>query len=276
MFVLFKKMSSDKEDFLTVDHTIPGQNYVCLSFVSPEEVILNKSSFFVSSFLKSVVGDFSFSDEPTLVELKAFKEHVSKMLDPSQCDEKYKDFLFAKQEELEKEYYEKNNFQTSIRGLKVRGVYDTLKEAQHRAKEIQRNDRSFNVYIGQVGYWLPWDPTPQKVANQEYLEEGLNNLVKKYQENQKFKEQHFQENLDYVKEQAAKQADKSRQEREKQRQDEQMKEIDDLLKNLTGNKQEQQSSIEVVEDKKSSDSLADTLGAQDPWMARHTEKKSDE
>ena len=24
------------EDFLTVDSSIPGQNYVCLSFVSPE------------------------------------------------------------------------------------------------------------------------------------------------------------------------------------------------------------------------------------------------
>jgi len=276
MFVLFKKMSSDKEDFLTVDHSIPGQNYVCLSFVSPEEVILNKSSFFVSRFLKSIVGDFAFSEEPTLAELKAFKEQMTQLLKPETCDDKYKDYLFAKQDDLEKEYYEQNNYQTSIRGLKVRGVYDTLKEAQHRAKEIQRNDRSFNVYIGQVGYWLPWDPTPQKVANQEYLEEGLNNLVKKYQENQKFKEQHFQENLDYVKEQAAKQAEKSRQEREKQRQDEQMKEIDNLLKQLSGDKQNEQSSIEVVEDRKSSDSLADTLGAQDPWMTRHTEKKTDE
>jgi len=55
-----------------------------------------------------------------------------------------------------------------------------------------------------------------------------------------------------------------------------MKEIDELLKNLSGNKQEQQSSIEVVEERKSSDSLADSLGAQDPWMTRHSEKKSDE
>jgi hypothetical protein len=276
MFVLFKKMSSDKEDFLTVDHSIPGQNYVCLSFVSPEEVILNKSSFFVSRFLKSVVGDFTFSDEPTLAELKTYKDHVAQLLTPSSCDDKYKDFLFAKQDELEKEYYEQNNFQTSIRGLKVRGVYDTLKEAQHRAKEIQRNDRSFNVYIGQVGYWLPWDPTPQKVANQEYLEEGLNNLVKKYQENQKFKEQHFQENLDYVKEQAAKQADKSRKEKELLREEEQKSTVQDVLNNLSGTNNQQQSSIEVVEERKSSDSLADTLGEQDPWMTRHSEKKTDE
>jgi hypothetical protein len=193
-----------KEDFLAVDNPIPGQNYVCLSFVSPEEVILNKSSHFVSKFVQSVCGAYKFSEEPTIEELKAFRDHVTQHLTPEGCDEKYKDFLFARQEELEKEYYEKNNFQTTIRGLKVRGVYDTLKEAQHRAKEIQRLDRNFNVYVAQVGYWLPWDPQPQKIANQEYLEEGLNTLVKKYQENQKAREQHFQENIDYVKEQSSK------------------------------------------------------------------------
>jgi hypothetical protein len=41
--------------------------------------------------------------------------------------------------------------------LKVRGVYDTLREAQVRAKVLQRRDPNFNVFLGQVGYWLPWD-----------------------------------------------------------------------------------------------------------------------
>lgn len=260
-----------KEDFLTVDNSIPGQNYVCLSFVSPEEVILNKSSFFVSEFIKTVVGSFKFSDEPTLEELKGFKDHVTKHLSPQGCDEKYKDFLFAKQEELDKRYYEEHDFQTSIRGLKVRGVYDTLKEAQHRAKEIQRNDRSFNVYIGQVGYWLPWDPQPTKIANQEYLEQGLNDLVHKYQDNQKAKEQHFQENIDYVKEQAAKQAEKQRQ---KQREE---------LANETLNSSSslnQTSSIEEVTETKQDTSVDNTVQSTfesaDPWLSRRSEQKTDE
>ena len=30
------------EDFLEADDTIRGQNYVCLSFISPENVLKNK------------------------------------------------------------------------------------------------------------------------------------------------------------------------------------------------------------------------------------------
>ena len=32
------------EDFLEVDDPIPGQNYVCMSFVDPEEIIQNKDN----------------------------------------------------------------------------------------------------------------------------------------------------------------------------------------------------------------------------------------
>ena len=31
-----------EEDFLSVDHKVPGQNYCCLSFISPEKVIKQK------------------------------------------------------------------------------------------------------------------------------------------------------------------------------------------------------------------------------------------
>jgi hypothetical protein len=270
-------MSSDKkEDFLSVDNPIPGQNYVCLSFVSPEEVILNKNSYFVSEFVKSIVGAFKFTDEqePNLEELKGFRDHVTKHLTPSGCDEKYKDFLFAKQDDLEKKYYEEHEYQTSIRGLKVRGVYDTLKEAQHRAKEIQRNDRSFNVYIGQVGYWLPWDPQPTKIANQEYLEQGLNDLVHKYQDNQKAKEQHFQENIDYVKEQAAKQAEKQQKKNQEER-------LSQELSSSTSLNGPSSSSIKLVDDDSKQEvtteaTIQSTFETVDPWMARHNEKKQDE
>ena len=35
------------EDFLEVDQSIPGQNYACISFVSPEEVLKKKELFMV-------------------------------------------------------------------------------------------------------------------------------------------------------------------------------------------------------------------------------------
>jgi len=37
--------------------------------------------------------------------------------------------------------------------------------------------------VGQVGYWLPWDPAVNDVEEQEYQEGRLNELMKKYQDN---------------------------------------------------------------------------------------------
>ena len=42
------------EDFLEVDQPIPGQNYACISFVSPEEVLKKKELFMVHKYLKTV------------------------------------------------------------------------------------------------------------------------------------------------------------------------------------------------------------------------------
>ena len=39
------------EDFLEVDQQIPGQNFVCLSFISPEKVLKRRESLLVKESL---------------------------------------------------------------------------------------------------------------------------------------------------------------------------------------------------------------------------------
>lgn len=205
------------EDFLEADDQIRGQNYVCLSFVSPDKILKNKDVFLIHEFLKKMSDKYDLSE--------------------NDIQEKYKDFLYANGEQLEDIFYKENDFKTSVRGLKIRGVYDTQKEAQIRAKVLQRKDKLFNVFVGQVGFWLPWDPNPHQVDNQEYFESELNNLVKKYQENQDDKEQHFRENVEYVKDQAAKKAEKMKGDNKKieEKLEEKLEEHildDDMKKNL--------------------------------------------
>lgn len=75
-----------------------------------------------------------------------------------------------------------------IRGIKVRGVYDTLAKAQQRAKDLQEIDPDFHVFVGEVGKWCPWDPSPDdanSVKDQQYREQELQDLMKAYKENQK-------------------------------------------------------------------------------------------
>lgn len=77
--------------------------------------------------------------------------------------------------------------------LKVRGCYDSFEEASKRGEFLRNIDPHINVYVGEVGKWLPFDDDPEKAKQQEYQNKQLNNLMKGYTENQeKAKEFHEQ------------------------------------------------------------------------------------
>jgi hypothetical protein len=107
--------------------------------------------------------------------------------------EAFDDFIYANQTKLEDEFYAMNEFRTSIRGLKVRGVFSNQKEAELKAKKLQNKDRYHNILIGDVGKWLPWDPNPHQVGEQEYAQDQLNSLMRKYKENEDNREKFFEE-----------------------------------------------------------------------------------
>jgi hypothetical protein len=105
----------------------------------------------------------------------------------------YDDFMFKESTRLEEEFFAKNEFRTTMRGIKVRGVFSTEAEASARAKRLQKSDPSFNIYLGSVGKWMAWEPDPNKVADQEYANDELNALMKKYRENEESRDQFYTE-----------------------------------------------------------------------------------
>ena len=222
-----------EEDFLSVDIPIPGQNFACLSFVSPEKELANKDMFMVHHFLKSVAKDYNLS--------------------PESVTEKYNDYLYNNNERLEKEFYEENDFKCTVRGIKIRGTYDTEREANVRAKLLQRKDPNFHVYVGQVGYWLPWDPNADGVETQEYQDGQLNKLVKKYQENTKkrdiFYETEKKESIEKI----------------KQDQSNARKESNESSETTVESESNEKSNTDDTVDNTSSD-LLKNLSEKDPWL----------
>lgn len=71
-------------------------------------------------------------------------------------------------------------------GIKVRGVFETYELACEHAKKIQSIDPYFNVFVGECGKWLAYDPNPESeyVKDSEYANEELNSMMKSYVENQ--------------------------------------------------------------------------------------------
>lgn len=126
--------------------------------------------------------------------LQTFIKENEKDMKDSKLKEAYDDFVYANKTKLEEQFSEKNEFRTSVRGLKVRGIYASRAEAEARSKKLQRNDQIHNIFLGEVGKWLPWDPEPTEVGEQEYAEEQLNTLMKKYKDNEEAREMFMREN----------------------------------------------------------------------------------
>lgn len=132
--------------------------------------------------------------DTVMTDLQAhFKANQSEMK-ATKVKEMYDEFIASSREKLEQEFYALNDFRTTVRGVKIRGVYNSKEEAVARSKKLQRSDTIHNIFLGEIGKWLPWDPAPSEVGEQEYAEEELNTLMKKYKENEDAREQYEREN----------------------------------------------------------------------------------
>ena len=96
---------------------------------------------------------------------------------------------------MDDEFNEAYEFQTSVRGLKVRGSYSTQAEAEFRCKMLREVDPNHNVYVGPVGMWMPWEPEAYKTGRVEYLEDELNQLMSEKNKNEKDAKQQFEKRV---------------------------------------------------------------------------------
>jgi hypothetical protein len=127
----------------------------------------------------------SSHDEDYLDEDKPFRHMVKKqnycvisMLTPNAFPE-------SKREEYRDQ---------KILGLKIRGVFETYDDAKDHASKIQKLDKFHNVFVGEVGKWLPFDVDISNMQTDEdpvYREKSLNQYMKSYKD--ALKEEEVQE-----------------------------------------------------------------------------------
>jgi hypothetical protein len=106
------------------------------------------------------------------------------------------------EEELTQKFQAKNQFQTSVRGLKVRGVFPTQEEAEMKCKKIRESDPNHDIFVGPVGIWIPWDPDAYKTGRVEFLEEELNQLHQEKLKNEAKAKEDFERRIKETKKKA--------------------------------------------------------------------------
>ncbi len=215
----FERKSSPKYvDLLEEDKAIAGQKFVCVSFCSPEKILKEKEIFFFEEFLKKwefnksmekyvqflnfVSFKYNISFEDVSNDFKDFVKEEKDNLAKSSMQDEYKTFIDHNEEELQKQFDIAHNFQTSTRGIKIRGSYPTQEEAELRCKMLREIDPNHDVYVGPVGMWMPWDPEAYKTGRVEYMEEELNQLMHEKQKNESNAKTAFEQRVKETKQKA--------------------------------------------------------------------------
>jgi hypothetical protein len=153
-------------------------------------------------FINFMSYKYKLSFEDVMKDYEGFVKEERDNIISSSIEDDYKTFLDKEEDELEKQFNIKHNFQTSVRGFKARGHFASQEEAELRAKLIREVDPSFDVFVGPVGTWLPWDPEAYKTGRVEYMEEELNQLAQEKQKNESAAKNAFEARVKETKQKA--------------------------------------------------------------------------
>ena len=207
-------------DVLDEDKPVAGQKFACVSFISPEKILQDKNMFMFGRFLKQwdmakslekyqqFLGFLSYKHSVSVDDLnKDFAEFCETEKDNlfvTTLEDDYSTYLDKNEEKLGKEFDEAHDFKTSVRGLKIRGSFPSLKEAELRCKMLREVDPSHDVYVGPVGSWMPFHPEAYKTGRVEYLEDELNQLMHEKKKNEEKAKREFDARVREAKEKAMK------------------------------------------------------------------------
>ena len=200
-------------DLLDEDPTIAGQKFACVSFLSPEAVLkkrevflfgefaknwdLNKSMEKFGEFLNFVSFKYGLSAEAVQADLVEFarEEEVAIKASSSGMETDYKNFLDKHEERLTRAFSKQYDFQTNVRGLKVRGAFATQDEAEMNCKKLRSRDPNHDIFVAPVGVWLPWEPDAYKTGKVEHLEPELNRLMQEKTTNEMKAKEEFDDRV---------------------------------------------------------------------------------
>jgi hypothetical protein len=205
-------------DLCDEDTPIAGQKFACMSFVSPEKILKKRELFMFDQFLKQydftksmnkfldfvhfLSYKYNLNVEEVMNDLNEFSKEEEAKLKETPVDDDFNTFMDKNEDRLAVQFQRENAFQTSVRGLKVRGVFSTQEEAEIQCKKLREYDPNHDIFVGPVGMWIPWDPDAYKTGRVEFMEEELNKLHQEKLKNETKAKQEFEQRIKDTKKKA--------------------------------------------------------------------------
>lgn len=187
-------------DLCDEDQPIAGQKFACISFISPEKILKQREQFIFDQFVKEwdftkcisktvefmnfIAFKYKIKSDDLMADFQEFTKEEKERLKESTTEDDYKTFIEKNEERLNDDFNKQHSFRTSVRGLKIRGVFNTQDEAEMKCKKLRESDPNHDIYVGPVGIWIPWDPDAYKTGRVEFMEDELNQLHSEKQKNE--------------------------------------------------------------------------------------------
>jgi hypothetical protein len=205
-------------DLCDEDQPIAGQKFVCLSFISPEKLLKKREIYMFEEFLKQwdfkksmdkffdfihfISYKYGLDVENIMNDYTEFIAEENTKLKSQGVEDDYNNFLDKNEEVLTQKFQKAHEFQTSVRGLKIRGVFPSQEEAEMKCKKIRELDPNHDILVGPVGIWLPWDPDAYKTGRIEFMEDELNQLHNEKIKNESKAKEEFERRIKETKKKA--------------------------------------------------------------------------
>jgi len=137
---------------------------------------LSKSMERYQDFLQFLSFKYHLKAEDVIADFNDFVKEEGDKIKNIGVEDDYRNFVDKHEEKFNEQFNRDHSFQTSVRGLKIRGVFASQEEAENKCKALRKQDPNHDIFVGPVGIWVPWDPDAYKTGKVEFLEEELNQL----------------------------------------------------------------------------------------------------
>ena len=85
------------------------------------------------------------------------------------------------------------NQKSSQCALKIKGVFPDKESANDFVKVCMQEDPSFDIYLVEMGKWLPIPPKNEEIKDEVHQNQVLNDIIQGYKEQQVIAKNHFEE-----------------------------------------------------------------------------------
>jgi hypothetical protein len=156
---------------LDEDPEIRRQKFVCMSFLTPSDVDVRDRGYFEArAFALANPGE-------TFADAAAYDAALT-------------DWCAQRQTDLDEEFQAATDGKPHIPIVKVRGSYKTYAEAAERCRDLNKVDQVVDIFVAQVGRWVPCDGKRREDETEvNYAEEQMQQLMSKRKENQELARQ---------------------------------------------------------------------------------------